>query len=356
MLNPQDTRWRGRTAPRIANQYIDIQETMKGIVSSNAGDDYAGIQRTSTGTLGGDDNQTIGDAVLTSAPPDSSIPGLVAERYAAGRSAVSGLPAITQSYTAVSQDFAYFNLDTRAADSENRAGGTIVYDLLQYLVSKTKTRDLPTVVEARIMGRFFIPKPTSDETLVFKRILMTIQELSTGSNYTSSDAGPIYHFEFVATDTGLGQVELTPLSEPFYLNQPLRMDKATITFYTPTTKNSFIPLQPESFLVTYNSNTPTTTTFDAPLGHGVVVGEVAVFTTNSDALRAASPLLFRAQGFFVVAVLPLTITISGAFALVVPPGATISMFPSSRIIRIPLRFRTIRGKGGGNFTVPSFST
>ena len=314
---------------KIAADYIDVHETLKQLAGSQYDDNYVLAQRGAGNTIVGGENKTN---------------GIDPKKYLVGNGAMTAI-----SGTRISFDDKYFVLDTRAIQSENRLFGQFIFNISEYLRQYNTTEfELNNIIEVEIYESFYIPKLTEDESFIFDRVLIRVPEI-TSSIVSSANVAPRHHFDLTSTDAGKGRFLLTPSRNKFIIYQPVRLNSVTIEFYTPLNYTSSIAFPPLSVPVVYTAVGATTTTFSNALGAGLVVGDVVVFKSDSPAITAANPVFFRDRGHFIVSVLPLSFEINGAFVIAGAPfGTVFTAFPQSRIIRIPIRFRSAR-TGDGNF-------
>jgi hypothetical protein len=338
--------FRGQT--RIAPEYFDIQETLKKQIGKTTDDDYIDAQAGSNITIVGLDSLDINKK--GSGGGSGTLPPL-------------NWDAINQAAkkSGVSVDDYYITLDNRLVQTYNLAVGQFTFDPSVYLKNQNILDfSLNNVIEMTILGPFFIPKLSENPSFIFERLLMVIKEATSSSSTTSGNVAPQYHFEFMITDTGLGRFTLNVVNPNYTIRKPIRFDKnITIQFYTPATSQSSIIFPALTVPVAYASTAPFTTSFSNLSGAGFVVGDVLIFSSNDPGTQnnPANAAFFSPFGLPITAVIPLQVTVSGAFTILdgtntpVLVGTPFIVAPASRVIRIPLRFRTVR-TGDGNYITP----
>lgn len=303
-----------RNQTRIKPEFIDIKETLKKQIGAFSDDNYIDTQAGTSTTI------------------------------------------VAKTDFKVSFDNYYITLDTRACSNYNNTYGQFGFDLGIYLQqTNTVEYTLENVVEITIDEPFYIPKLATNESFIFERVLITIQELSS-SKGTSANAAPPFHFSLTVTDAGLGRFLLTPIRSSYLIKKPVRLSSVTLQFSTPVSYNNYIPFPPNNVSVTYAATGAFTTTFNNAVGSGFVVGDVLYFSSSDPGIQnnPANAAFFNTNGHTITAVVPLQVTISGAFTILdgannpIPVGTVFTVLLASRIIRVPLNFKTVR-TGDGNY-------
>jgi hypothetical protein len=309
-----------RNQTRIKPQFVDIHETLKKQIGNATDDSIFGAQAGAGGTIAG---ATISDKI--------------------------------------SFDDYYITLDTRESQSVDNLNGRFLFDLGPYMrETNTLVYQLENVVELTITEPFYIPKLTVNETFIFNRVLLTIQEVIT-SKGTSGRAAPPFHFSLTVRDVGLGRFELTPVEPSYFAIKPFRMATMTLQFSTPVNYGNFIPFPPITQIITYNSTTAFNTIFDNAADAGFVVGDVMYFTSNNPAIQnnPANAQFFRAIGHSITATIPFQVTIAGAYTILdganlpVPVGTPFNVTLASRVIRVPFKIKTTKTGDGNNIIAVS---